>query len=450
MSTEVTSGSSGVRGMFNNGFDVELALHIGKIIGERYGGTVAVASDSRASGETLKSAVSAGLMSMGVEVIDIGTMPTPALQYYVKTHDDVNGGVMVTASHNPPEYNGVKAIASDGLEDPFLSDESVTQILQEDVRQVQWANIGEVRDVDGCLDEYVDAIISHVDAKAISDANMKVCVECAHGVAFNVVPYLLRKLGVEQVTINGSSEGELEGHDSELSPDNLRDLGYMTSHTNCDLGVAFDMDADRCLFVIGNGDMVPGDKSFIVIARSVLQRRKGKVVVSVASSSAIEECLESSGGMVKYVSVGAPNIVKKVMEYEAILGGEMNGGIVFPEHQFCRDAAMSLALMLETVAKNGPLEKLIEDIPSYHFFSESVPCPDDKKDDLEFRFKEDARGMTTDITDGVKVFFDDGWVLARSSATEAKFRLYSQSDDPDKAMSRLREYVDRAKSYLSG
>ena len=137
----VSSGSSGVRGIVNDGMDVELALQIGKIAGERYSGPVAVAHDTRISGETFKSAVAAGLMAVGCEVVDLGSLPTPVFQYYVRTHDDIVGGVMVTASHNPPEFNGVKLISANGLEDPFLMDDSVNTIINTDARQVPWERI---------------------------------------------------------------------------------------------------------------------------------------------------------------------------------------------------------------------------------------------------------------------------------------------------------------------
>ena len=446
----VSSGSSGIRGVVNNGMDVELALQIGKITGERYGGLVAVAADTRLSGETLKSAVSAGLMAVGCEVIDLGSMPTPAFQFYVKTHDEVRGGIMVTASHNPPEYNGLKAISANGLEDPFLMEDSIENIRNTDARQVHWSKIGEMRDIDGGLDDYIESILSNVDSESISNAGLKVCVDCANGSAFTVIPEILHRLNVQIVTINGSSRGELTGHDSELTESNLEDLGYMTVRTGSDLGVAFDMDADRCLFIAEDGSMVSGDRSFALFARAVLSKKKGKIVTTVASPSSIEDVVNANGGILKYVSVGAPNIVKKVAEYEAILGGESNGGVVFPDHQMCRDASMAMVKMLECIANDGPLTKLIQDIPNYHYLSTSVPCPDSRKEDVEALFRDQARNMHTDTTDGVKIFFDDGWVLLRASATDSVFRIYSQSTDGALAESRMKEYVEKATSYISG
>ncbi|MGN0098362.1 MAG: phosphoglucosamine mutase [Candidatus Methanomethylophilaceae archaeon] len=445
----VSSGSSGVRGIVNDGMDVELALQIGKIAGERYSGPVAVAHDTRISGETFKSAVSAGLMAVGCEVVDLGSLPTPVFQYYVRTHDDIVGGVMVTASHNPPEFNGVKLISANGLEDPFLMDDSVDAIRETDARQVPWERIGEMRQVDGCIEEYIDAVLSHVDTDAISEAGLKICVDCANGSAFLVVPEILHRLNVRMVTMNGSSLGELTGHDSELTSKNLENLGYMVVHSECDLGVAFDVDADRCLFVSSNGEMVPGDKSLALLARSTLSKRKGKVVTTVASSSAVEDEVDANGGILKYVAVGAPNIVKKVMEYDAILGGEVNGGVVFPEHQLCRDAPMALVRMLEIVAKGGPLSEQVSTIKTYYSRNISVPCADSCKDDVETHFKEVAHGMQTDTTDGVKMFFDDGWVLLRASATDSLFRIYSQSTDPAIADRRLAEYTEAVNGYLS-
>ena len=322
-------------------------------------------------------------------------------------------------------------------------------IINTDARQVPWERIGEMRQVDGCIESYIDAVLSHVDAQAISEAGLKICVDCANGSAFLVVPEILHRLNVRMVTMNGSSLGELTGHDSELTSKNLENLGYMVVHSECDLGVAFDVDADRCLFVSSNGEMVPGDKSLALLARSTLSKRKGKIVTTVASSSAVEDEVDANGGILKYVAVGAPNIVKKVMEYEAILGGEVNGGVVFPEHQLCRDAPMALVRMLEIVAKDGPLSEQVSTIKTYCFRNTSIPCPDSRKEDVEMHFRDAAHGMQTDTTDGVKMYFDDGWVLLRASATDSLFRIYSQSTDPAVADRRLAEYVEAVNQYLS-
>lgn len=444
----VSSGANGVRGIVNDGMDVELALQIGKIAGERYSGLVAVAADTRLSGETLKSAVSAGLMAVGCEVIDLGSMPTPAFQYYVNMHDDVMGGVMVTASHDPPEFNGIKTVASNGLEDPFMMDDSVEEIVKTDARQVPWQKIGEMRDVDGLLDEYIDAVISNVDTEAISKAGLKVCVDCANGTSFMVVPEILQRLNVQMVTMNGSSRGELTGHDSELTESNLENLGYLTVRTGCDLGVAFDVDADRCLFVAADGSMVPGDKSLAILSRSALFKGEGKVVTTVATTSAVEDVVKAAGGEIKYAPVGSANIVKKIMDHEAIIGGEINGGVVFPEHQLCRDAPMAMVKMIECVVKEGPLKELSDEIPTYVFLEGSVPCKNSSKDLVEEHFRDGERASNNDTTDGVKIFFDDGWVLLRPSDTNSVFRVYSQSTNAELARSRLDDYLEKVRAFI--
>ena len=442
-----SSRSNGIRGIVNDGFHVELALKVGMIVGSRYHGTIAVGSDTRVSSEMFRSAVSAGLMASGSNVVDLGVLPTPAFQYYVRSHA-VEGGVMLTASHNPPEYNGIKIIDSEGLEDPFLRDMAPEDIMDAQADRVTWADVGEAVEMGDCTGDYIDAIVSLVDADAIRSADLKVCVECANGSAFVLVPEVLRRLGVRMITMNGSARGELTGRDSELTFANLENLCYLTRQTGCDLGVAFDMDADRCLFADADGNPVPGDKSFSIIVRSVLERRKGKVVAPVSTSSAVEDTVDACGGIMKYSAVGSPAVVKKVMEYGAILGGEINGGIIFPELQYCRDATMCLVKMLECVARNGPLSEQAAQVPDYHYQNSSVSCTDEQKRLLVDRFRDMTSDMQRDITDGVKLFFDDGWVLLRPSATEPVFRVYSQSTDGGTATDRLEEYLSEIRRNL--
>ena len=418
------------------------------MMGDRYGGPVAVACDTRPSGEALMSAVKAGIMASGQDVIDMGRLPTSALQFYIKSHDEVSGGIMITASHSPMDYNGFKFIAASGKDDPALEGMTVESIMSETIPTAPWDKIGEIRGVDGELERYVDAIVEHVDSEAIISKHLKICVDCARGNCQSTVTMLLNKLGVEYITMDGNASAEMTRRDSELSPENLKPLGNLTSHTKSNFGVAFDMDADRCQFVTGKGKFVRGDKSLCILARSVLDKKKGKVVTSVASPSSVTKFVEDNGGLTKQCAVGAPIVVRKVSDYGAVFGGEVNGGYVFPDFQSCRDAMLALARMLEAVAIYGPLEKLAALVPDTNYVMVNVPCPEERRSEVIGKVRGLLSPMNPDVTDGFKVTEDDGWFLIRPSDTCHVIRVYTEYDDADKAEAKANEYAGILKDMI--
>ena len=224
----------------------------------------------------------------------------------------------------------------------------------------------------------------------------------------------------------------------------------LTKQVGADLGAAHDADGDRTIFVTENGEYVQGDISLAIVARSILEERKGKVITPVSSSAIVEDVVESSGGLLKYTSVGSHTVVRKMEENMAVFGGEENGGMVFPEFQMCRDGIMTLAKMLECIAKNGPLSKQIAGFDRYYDFKENVPCPDDIKNALLDHFVSEFAEGRVETVDGLKVYFDDGWVLFRPSTTEELFRIYSESKDEAVARDRMDRFVSEAKEFVSG
>lgn len=433
-------GTNGVRGVVNDSMTSDLALQMGKAIGSVMGGIVAVATDTRLSADMIKTALCSGLMSVGVKVLDLGVVPTPAIQYYVKTHDEIRGGVMITASHNPPQFNGIKCISPDGTEASRADEESVEEMYATDIPCVPWDKIGSVIEVNNAGEHYVDAVISKVDSKAIREANLKVCLDCANGAACETSPLLLKKLNVRAITINGNPQGEFPGHPSEPTEENLKDLMMLTKSTKSDLGIAHDGDADRCIFITGDGKFVNGDKSLALISKYILSSKKGKIVTPISSSSLVEEVVEDSGGILKYTAVGSPVVARKMMEYEAVFGGEENGGLIFPEMQYCRDAAMTMAKMLECVVKTGRLGVQVAALPVYYTEKRKISCPNIVKKPIMDYLERISGNLNLDLTDGLKINFDDGWVLARPSGTEPIFRIYSESKDAGVAKSRATEY----------
>lgn len=441
-------GSNGVRGVVNQTFTSDMALRLGRAMGRFYNGQVAIATDTRATTDMIKGAVFSGLLAEGCNVLDLGIVPVPALQFYVKTHDDVLGGVMITASHNTPEYNGLKCISSSGNELSIAGETKIEENYFGD--SISHSNkIGTVLEVKGADDEYVSAILDHMNVSGIKRAKLRVVVDCANGAASFTTPALLQKMDVFTVTLNANPQGDFPGRPSEPREENLTDVIALIKATGADLGIAHDMDGDRAVFITDKGNFVNGDVALAIMAKHILKGKKGKIVTTVSTSSVVEDTVKKNGGEIVYTEVGSSKVSKTMREESAVFGGEENGGMIFPEFQYCRDPAYALAKMLECIITDGPIQQQIDALPIYHMEKRDIVCPDEKKQALLEHFIENCSDGNYDTVDGVKVFFDDGWVLARPSGTEKKFRFFSESTDMNIAVTRVEEFEKEALSFLS-
>jgi len=444
-------GTNGIRGESNGYLDCELALKIGKSIVTVLGpGPIAIAMDTRVSSDMIRSAVSAGMMSMGADVHNLGMIPTPALQYYVKTHEEVTGGVMITASHNPPEFNGIKCVSGDGTECKPEEEAAIEDAYERDLKVVPWQEIGHEIIVDDAGERYIDAVVSKVDVDLIRKAKLKVCLDCANGASVETSPLLLKKLGVEAVVINGQPDGMFPGHYSEPVEENLAELKERVVKESADLGFAHDGDADRCIFVSDKGKYLPGDYSLAILSKLQIQHGKGKklIVTPVSTSAMVEELVCSLGADLTYTAVGSPIVARRMIADGSPMGGEDNGGLIFADHQYCRDGAMTAARMIEAVARYGSLQAMVDELPKYVTIKAAARCDNDKKEVLVERIAANHHSEKMDRTDGLKIIFDDGWVLLRPSGTEPKFRIYSESKDAEVAKRRSEQFVGEVADIL--
>ena len=441
-------GTNGVRGVVNETLTSDVALKLGRAIGRYYNGPVAVAMDTRVTADMIKNAVISGLLAEGCNVLNMGVIPIPALQYFVKTNEDILGGIMITASHNTAEYNGVKCIASNGDE---LADAGIKKIEEnyDSDMPSHSQKVGTVTPIWRAGMEYVEALLEHVDVPEIKRAKLRVVVDCANGAASNTTPMFLQRLGVYTVTLNANPQGEFPGRPSEPTEENLSDVIALIKAAGADLGVAHDMDGDRAVFITSEGRFIPGDVALALMAKFVLSKRKGKVVTPVSTSSLVEDIVKENGGQIIYTAVGSPVVAKAMRGENAVFGGEESGGMIFPEFQYCRDPALAIAKMLECIIANGPIQEQIDKLPAYHMEKRDIICPNDRKEALLDHFIENCSDVRTDTTDGLKVFFDDGWVVARPSGTENKFRFFSESKDRDTAIARADEFEKEAMEFLS-
>lgn len=436
-------GTNGVRGVVNTaGMDSEFALRLGLAIGTYMKGQVMMGTDARTSSEMLRSACAAGIMAAGCDILECGVLPTPTLQYAVK-RNDVVGGVMITASHNPPEFNGVKCIDPDGTEMARENEEKIERIYHsKSFFRADWMDLGRSKSYESAVDEYVDGIIAQVDADAIRNADIRVALDCSNGPGSIVTPRILERLGVRYVTLNADMNGAFPGHNSEPTPDNVTDLVELVKSGEFDFGFVHDGDADRTIFVDDRGRYLYGDRSLALVSYHMcLENKGGLVVTSVGSSMCVEDAVRMAGGTIAYTKVGSPIVAREMIKQGGIFGGEENGGLIFPRLQYCRDGAMSGAKMLEIVARHGKLSEQMDKIPWYSQYKTKTECPDEKKEKVMASLASVAEGDRIDSTDGVKIFSGKSWVLVRPSGTEPIFRVFSEAESELKAAEIAQRYV---------
>ena len=437
-------GTNGIRGAVNQDMNCELALGIGMAWGTLFKKIkdrpkIAIGTDARLSNHMLKNAITAGLMATGCDVVDIGLVPTPTLQYTVK-EKKYDSGVIITASHNPPQFNGIKGVANDGTEfSKDIEDEIESIYFDKKFSLASWKDVGKLNNWDGAIDLYINGILNNIDINLIKNKRFHVVLDCGNGAGSLVTPILLKKLGCEVTHLYCEPDGTFPGHNSEPLPENLKDLIKKVPEVNADFGVAQDGDADRAIFIDETGKYISGDQSLTLGAKYATKHHMGGIVVTpVTSSSSFDDVVRENKGIVIHTAVGSPIIARVMIEKNSIFGGEGNGGLIFPEFQYCRDSAMTIAKVLEIMAlENKKLSELINELPKYETYNTKLPCPNDKKKiimkTLAEQTKHDKNVIKVDETDGVKLYLKDGWVLMRPSGTEPIFRVYSESKDRKRA-----------------
>jgi phosphomannomutase/phosphoglucomutase len=442
-------GTNGVRGVVGKDMTPELALSIGFALGSMRKGRIAVGRDTRTSGECLANAVRAGLMATGCDVVDCGILPTPALQYLVMEHFD--GGAMITASHNPPEYNGVKIIEPDGTE---MGDEQ-TVLLEERIFSKKfdikpWDQVGSGTSSHNMTHRYVLAIIRAFDKDIGKE--MSVVVDPGCGAASVTAPEILTGLGCRVFSINAQIDGHFPGRLPEPSPEGLKGLSDLVRSTGAAFGVAHDGDADRAVFVDETGCFITEDQEFALITEYICRKKRGVIVTPVSTSLVMETVAKKHGSSVVYTPVGSIYVARKMRELlekgePVIFGGEGNGGLIYPDHQFCRDGGMTAAIMVAILAGSGvPLSRLVERLPGFHTIKEKIRTS--QAENIISHLSEVYKHYQTDRVDGLKITKGDAWALIRPSGTEPLVRVMAESASVPSAESFFKEVMAEVSSVL--
>jgi len=417
-------GTNGIRGIVGETITSDFAYRIGSSIASLYKNKrILVGRDGRTSSQMLAEGAVAGILAQGDSVEDCGLITTPGLQFLAKISS--SPGLVVTASHNPPEYNGFKVVDSDGIEIPREKEERMEQLVVNDSWKAS-KTPGQREQRILPLDPYLTSVRTHVGKGKLVES-LRVVVDTGNGVSSLTTPVLLRSLGCRVVTINDNIDGRFPGRTSEPRPENLGPLSELVRFEKAAFGVAHDGDADRAVFVDETGVVHSGDNSLTLIADEVLKKSpRGKVVTPVNSSMSVTEVARKRRGRMILTKVGSIHVARTMVHEKAILGGEENGGIFYAPHQPVRDGTMATLLILNSILENRmPLSKLMARLPRFFMAKEKRKCPDEKKNDAMKKIRQRLGNRVTSEIDGIRVDIKDrGWFLVRPSGTEPLIRVY--------------------------
>lgn len=453
MSTKLF-GTNGVRGVVNVELTPEMAIKLGASIGTFFGKdkNIIIGYDARTSGPMFAKAVAAGLMAAGCNVYAAGMASTPAIQFATKNHK-MDGGIIISASHNPPQYNGIKVIWSDGIETSHEQEVEIESIYFENrIVYASWDKLGTKTELPNINVEYKDAIKKHVNLAKIAAKHFHVVVDAANSVGGIALPILLREIGCKVTTINANIDGTFPGRMPEPRPEDLGTMSAVVKALHADMGIAFDGDADRSIFCDGNGAIHWGDKTFAVVIKQYLIKNPGaKIVTPVSSSTLIKDTVETYKGQLIWTKVGSVTVSQTMKAEGANLGGEENGGIFYRPHQAVRDGAMTCSLLLDIMAETGKsLAELVAEEPQYFIEKGKIECPNDKKEPLQKLIYNEVKNENVSTIDGVKIWFKDASaILIRPSGTEPVFRLYAEAKDQEKALKLVKDYTSRLEKLLA-
>jgi phosphomannomutase len=423
---------------------------------------IVVGRDARLSGDMVNRLVTGTLIAMGLDVIDLGLSTTPTVEMAV-VMEKANGGIILTASHNPKQWNALKLLNAKG---EFISDEIGKEVLSlADSNKIEYAdvdNLGTYTENNDYIQKHIDAIlaIDLVDVEAIKAARFKVVVDAVNSTGGIAVPMLLKALGVNEIVeIYCTPDGKFP-HNPEPLPENLTAISGEVKRNNADLGIVVDPDVDRLALVSEDGSMFGEEYTLVAVADYVLRnsseeklKRLGfekNTVSNLSSTRALRDVTEKAGGSYQASAVGEVNVVKLMKETKAVIGGEGNGGIIFPELHYGRDAMVGIALFLTHLAKSDNICSMVrESYPDYFIAKKKIELtPDINIDKLLVQVKEKYKKQPLNEVDGLKIEFEKEWVHLRKSNTEPIIRLYAESPSKTTANSLAEKIIMDMKQFL--
>ena len=442
-------GTNGVRGVFAEDFTLEFVHDLVLAISTYFKqGTILVGYDGRDSSKVISKLVCSTLNFAGINCHLAGLIPTPCLEFATKTLG-YNGGIMITASHNPPEYNGIKPVASDGVEISREDENVVEEIFFKKNWKQNSSTWGSTKNDDRAVQTYLDGIKSQIDVSKIKSKNLKVVLDLGNGTQSVTAIKLCEQLGCEIITINREIDGSFSGRGPEPTPYNLEELSSTVVNNDADLGIAFDGDGDRSIFCDNKGMLLSGDKSALLLSNYLLKKNpNSKVVTCMNSGNSIDEIVTQTNSTVIRTKVGSIEVSRKMITENALLGFEENGGFMFGKHNHVRDGGMTLVLLLELLANsNKSMSEELATLPPSFTTKDKISCKKEESDKIISKLLDEF--PNADTTDGIKIVFDKkNWVMIRPSGTEPIIRIYSESDSEKNLETLMKEYTQKIKSIL--
>jgi phosphomannomutase len=425
---------SGVRGVIGDSLTPALLTRFAQAFGTYVGSaTIVIGHDPRTSSEMVKQAVIAGLLSSGCRVMDIGMCPVPTIQLFVR-HHRAHGGIAITASHNPAEWNALKFIGADGL---FLNSGKAREMLdiyhQGEYTKVAGAEMREVEEISGATDLHIQKILDVLGPLRLSGKPLRVVLDACNGAGSLVGPKLLEALGAEVVPINVTPNG-LFPRPAEPVAENLGDLCAAVKEHRANIGFAQDMDADRLAIVSEQGIPIGEDYTLLLATLHVLGKQLGPVVANLSSTSVLQEIADRFGCPFFMTRIGEVNVTEKMQQEDAVIGGEGNGGVIYPRVNFARDSLVGMALILHLLAETGKtITELVNSFSPFSLIKEKLVCPSNKISVVLRMLRHEYAGYPLDLRDGVKVTLPAGWFLVRGSNTEPIIRVIAEAASETKA-----------------
>ncbi|HEX5876185.1 MAG TPA: hypothetical protein VFY60_16160, partial [Pyrinomonadaceae bacterium] len=384
-----------------------------------------------------------GILSTGSRVIDIGVCPVPTVQLQVR-HRRAQGGIAITASHNPAEWNALKFIGSSGL---FLDAAQARELLdiyhQGEYTKVGGAELRTVEVIEGATDLHIKSILDVLGPLPQTHKQLRVVLDSCNGAGSLVGPKLIEALGAEVIPINVTPDGSFP-RAAEPVPENLGELCAKVKEHRADVGFAQDMDADRLAVVSDRGEAIGEDYTLVLAMLYVLGREKGPVVANLSTTSAVEDIAKRFGCPVFLTKIGEVNVTDAMRQHNAVIGGEGNGGVIYPRINFARDSLTGMALVLHLLAESGKsVTELLETVPRYSIVKEKMACPSDRISAVLRMVRREFAEFQMDTRDGVKVIQPDGWMLVRGSNTEPIIRIVAEARSEPQARRMITTLMDR-------
>jgi phosphomannomutase len=414
---------------------------------------IVIGRDARISGSMVNNLVIGTLQGLGIDVVDLGLSTTPTVEIAVPL-EQAAGGIILTASHNPKQWNALKLLNENG---EFINDADGKEVLEiaenSDFTYADVNDLGKVTLDDTYLQKHIDQILALplVDVDAIAKANFKVVIDCVNSTGGIFVPALLSALGVKTVyPLFCEPDGNFP-HNPEPLPENLTALSQEVVAKNASLGIAVDPDVDRLCFVCEDGNMFGEEYTLVAVADYILQHNKGNTVSNLSSTRALRDVTELAGGEYHAAAVGEVNVVNKMKEVKAVIGGEGNGGVIYPELHYGRDALAGIALFLTHLAKFGkPISVLRSSYPGYFISKNKITLtPEMDIDALLIKVEAKYKNQPHSTIDGLKIEFDKQWVHLRRSNTEPIIRIYSEGDSETVANNLANKIIADIKEILN-